>query len=67
MRFALEVRPPFLCTPIITFAKGIPAKDKISFENGQYITKKPLRDAYKGILPDYIVDRIKSVFSEGAG
>jgi asparagine synthase (glutamine-hydrolysing) len=67
MRFALEVRPPFLCTSIIERAKRIPAQEKITLENGAYITKKPLREAYRGILPDYIVDRIKSVFSEGAG
>ena len=67
MRFALEVRPPFLCTQIIQRAGAIPAREKITIENGAYITKKPLREAYRGILPDYIVDRIKSVFSEGAG
>lgn len=67
MRFALEVRPPFLCTQIIQRAEAIPAHEKITIENGAYITKKPLREAYRGILPDYIVDRIKSVFSEGAG
>ncbi len=67
MRFALEVRPPFLHSKIVHFAARLPAHKKITVEKNHYITKKPLRDAYRDILPAYIVDRVKSVFSEGAG
>lgn len=67
MRFSLEVRPPFLNTQIVSYAKSLAAEKKMLYSNGEYITKYPLREAYRDILPSYIVDRVKSVFSEGAG
>ena len=67
MRFSLEVRPPFLSSPIISFANSLLSQEKLVYMDGVYITKYPLREAYRGILPSYIVERIKSVFSEGAG
>lgn len=67
MRFSLEVRPPFLSTQIVSYANSIRPEEKLVYNDGEYITKKPLREAYRGVLPAYVVDRIKSVFSEGAG
>lgn len=67
MRFSLEVRPPFLSSQIIAYANSLLPQEKLVNIDGIYITKYPLREAYREVLPSYIVDRIKSVFSEGAG
>ncbi len=67
MRFSLEVRPPFLSSYLVAFARSLPAQAKLVYKDGKYTTKYPLREAYRGILPSYIVDRVKSVFTEGAG
>jgi len=67
MRFSLEVRPPFLNSQVVAYAKSLSVQERLVYKDGKYITKYPLREAYKEILPSYIVDRVKSVFSEGAG
>lgn len=67
MSFGLEVRPPFLSSKIISYSKALLPQEKLPIKNGSYITKFPLREAYKDVLPKYIVNRVKSVFSEGAG
>ncbi len=67
MRFSLEVRPPYLSSQIVSYAKSLLSQDMVVFRNGHYITKNPLREAYEDTLPSYIVNREKSVFSEGAG
>ncbi len=67
MRFSLEVRPLFLNSQVVAYAKSLSVQEKLVYKDGEYITKYPLREAYRRILPSYIVDRIKSVFSEGAG
>jgi asparagine synthase (glutamine-hydrolysing) len=67
MRFSLEVRPPFLSSHIVSYATSLPAQSKLIYQDGNYITKYPLREAYRAILPAYIVHREKSVFTEGAG
>ena len=68
MRFTLEVREPILDKHILEFAYSLPVKQKISFmPTGRYQNKIVLREAYRGLLPDWIVDREKVVLSLGAG
>ncbi len=68
MRFTLEVREPFLDKAIISFAKQLPMDHKVALlPDGQVVDKRVLREAYRGILPDWVVDRTKTVLSLGAG
>lgn len=56
MHFGMEGRFPFLANDIIKYANSIPAKDKIK----RGATKALVREAYRGKLPDYIIDKKKS-------
>lgn len=68
MRFTLEVREPFLDKEIISFAKQLPIDQKVTLlPDGHALDKCVLREAYRGILPDWVVDRPKTVLSLGAG
>lgn len=58
MAFALEARPPFLTKRFVEFAFGIPFNMKL--KNGE--TKHCMRQAYREILPRYIVNRKKEGF-----
>lgn len=53
MRFGVEARVPFLDPLVVKKALSIPYEEKQSPE------KKALREAYRGILPDSIIDRPK--------
>lgn len=55
---SLEVRLPFLDTKVFHIAKAIPVQEKV--ETG--CTKKILRDAFKGYLPDEVLYRKKLGF-----
>ncbi len=57
MAHGVEVRSPFMDWRLITFAFAIPSAHKIG---GGY-TKRILRDAMKGILPDSIRTRTKKM------
>lgn len=68
MRFTLEVREPYLDKEILDFAAALPTSHKIALGMGEKVRNKiVLREAYRGILPDWIVDREKVVLSLGAG
>lgn len=68
MRFTLEVREPFLDKAIISFSKRLPMDHKVVLlPNGSVVDKRVLREAYRGVLPDWVVDRTKTVLSLGAG
>lgn len=68
MRFALEVREPFLDQQIIAFADSLPLDHKIALKGrGRVMNKRVLREAYRDVLPDWLVDRSKAVLSLGAG
>jgi len=68
MRFTLEVREPYLDKQIINFAFSLPVSHKVSIlTNGQCQGKIILREAYEGILPEWITSREKIVLSLGAG
>jgi len=69
MRFALEMREPLLDAAIIAFAAQLPLAQKVAkrASDGRILNKRVLREAYRGILPDWLVDRDKAVLSLGAG
>jgi asparagine synthase (glutamine-hydrolysing) len=58
MAFGLEARPSFLTKRFVEFAFGIPFNLKL--RNGK--TKFCMRQAYRNVLPAYIVDRKKEGF-----
>ncbi|MSQ61115.1 MAG: asparagine synthase (glutamine-hydrolyzing) [Dehalococcoidia bacterium] len=53
MAFSREVRLPFLDHRLVEFVLGLPAEDLI----GGAVTKKILRRAMRGLVPDKILDR----------
>lgn len=68
MKFTLEVREPFLDKRILDFSHSLPIDQKIKLsQNVDYRNKIVLREAYRGLLPDWVVEREKVVFSLGAG
>lgn len=68
MAWSVEVRVPFLDLSFATFALSLSPSLKVRrAANGSPTAKWIFREAYRGILPDEIVDRPKTVLSEGAG
>jgi asparagine synthase (glutamine-hydrolysing) len=68
MRFTLEMREPFLDKLIVSFASSIPFAHKLAMRSdGGIANKSVLREAYRGLLPDWLVAREKDVLSLGAG
>jgi len=68
MAFALEARVPFLSRRLTRLINRIPTECKVyRRDDGEVIGKYVLREAYRGLLPDYIVDRRKVPMGEGAG
>ena len=68
MANTLEIRTPFLDKEIIKLALKLPFSYKLrEITSGVWTNKWILREAYRGILPDWLVDRPKCVLSEGAG
>jgi asparagine synthase (glutamine-hydrolysing) len=65
MAFGLEARVPFLDKEFVDYVLAIPPSMKMRFE-GQ-LEKNLLRKACQGTLPESILFRPKSKFSEGAG
>ena len=64
MAHGIEGRVPFLDIDLVRFAFSIP----IDLKLGPNDTEKwILREAFRGCLPNEIIDRRKSKFSEGAG
>ncbi len=59
MAVALEGRSPLLDTAIMEFAASLPRAWKVTARQ----SKKILKDAHRGILPDEILDRRKMGFS----
>ena len=58
MMHSLEVRVPFLDPEVVELALGLP----IDFKIRRGIRKRILVDAYRGILPDEVLDREKRGF-----
>jgi asparagine synthase (glutamine-hydrolysing) len=55
MHFGMEGRFPFLANDLLSFANSIPSEEKL--RGGK---KSLVRAAYRGKLPDYILDKRKS-------
>lgn len=64
MAHGLEARVPFLDIESVALALSFPAAWKL---HGGSVPKQLLREAYRGLLPEEIVDRPKMKFSRGAG
>jgi asparagine synthase (glutamine-hydrolysing) len=58
MVFSLEARVPYLALPVVRFVAGLP--DEVKIHGGE--TKRILRRALAGIVPDEIVRRPKQGF-----
>ena len=68
MRFTLEMREPFLDKRVVRFARALPLAHKVSrLADNSIENKRVLRAAYRGVLPDWVVNRGKVVLSQGAG
>jgi len=63
MYHSLEVRVPLLSKELVDFAAGLPIEYKISGK----VTKRILRDAFRDVLPDAIVNRSKMGFEVPIG
>ena len=64
MAHGIEGRVPFLDIDLVRFAFSIPIELKLGPDDTE---KWILREAFRGVLPNEIIDRRKSKFSEGAG
>jgi asparagine synthase (glutamine-hydrolysing) len=64
MAFGLEARVPFLDVKSVELGLGLPPEWKFREDRP---AKHLLREAFRGELPDEIVDRPKQKFSKGAG
>ena len=65
MAHSLEARVPFLDWAHVGFALGIPAHLKI--HGPERVGKWLLRAAFRGAVPEAVLDRKKEKFAEGAG
>lgn len=60
---SLEARTPFLDYRLVEYAFNVPSKYKLVGRNGKYI----LKEAFKDILPDEIINKSKSGFGVPVG
>lgn len=70
MRWAVEIREPFLDSGLTDYALGLGAPDLLRRTDGAWVGKKALRDLYDlypDALPPIIRDRRKVPMNEGAG
>lgn len=67
MKHTLEVRAPFFDTKIVDYAMKIDGSLKVKTEGHKVTTKYVLRQVAAKFLPDYIANRYKVPFSNGAG
>jgi asparagine synthase (glutamine-hydrolysing) len=63
MAHSLEARSPFLDQKLMTMAARLPVAEKVRGAR----TKIALKDAFRGILPDDLIDRPKQGFSVPLG
>ena len=62
---SLEYRPPFLDGRVTAFCSKIPPAWKV--HGKEKVEKWILRKAFAGLLPDYVLNRVKQPFALGAG
>jgi asparagine synthase (glutamine-hydrolysing) len=63
MAYSLEARSPFLDPEVMEFAASLPSREKASLGRKKYI----LRRAYRGLIPDSILDGAKKGFGVPLG
>jgi asparagine synthase (glutamine-hydrolysing) len=66
MAHAVETRVPFMDPDVTSYAMSVPPEYKVNRSCGRTTCKHVLREAFRGFLPDYIVDRPKVPMDEGA-
>ncbi|MFI7080215.1 asparagine synthetase B family protein [Micromonospora sp. NPDC049903] len=67
MAHGVEVRVPFLCTPVMRHARELPVADKIRTVNGVPVRKWALREFARTLLPAHVANRRKEEFTNGSG
>ena len=70
MQFQLEIREPFLDQSVVVYASGLDRSALLEQTGDAAVGKAPLRalcDLYPSQLPNFIRDRRKMLFHEGAG
>lgn len=65
--FGIEARAPFFDLPLVEYSFYVPPEYKIKQQDGEYIEKWILRDAFKDMIPTEIAFRKKAKFSQGVG
>lgn len=63
-RFGMEIRLPFLDIDYVNFILSLPVEQRLPV-NG--VSKRLLREAFKGYVSDDIINRPKVTFSDGVG
>lgn len=66
MRHGVEVRLPFLSTALVEYALSL-RQDVVQDASTPKGSKMVLREAYRGWVPDQVVDRAKLAFQDGLG
>ncbi len=67
MRHTIEVRAPFFDTTLVRYALTIDGKLKIQKKDHRITTKAIFRDLASAFVPEYIAQRFKAPFANGAG
>lgn len=55
---------PFTGKDLLDFALALPQEYLVGFENGRFVGKRVLRDAFRGDVPEYVLDRRKGIPGE---
>ena len=63
----VTIKPPYRDPLFMDYAKKLPVKLKVNFENGTQYGKWLLRKAYAGLIPDEVVWRSKAPLEQGTG
>ena len=63
----VSIKPPYLDPLFMDYAKKLPVRLKVNFENGIQYGKWLLRKAYDGLIPEEVVWRSKAPLEQGTG
>jgi len=67
MARSVEAREPFLDLAVVKYALQLPYDALIRWNGERPVEKWILREAFRGVLPDTIVDRMKVAMDDGSG
>ncbi len=65
--YGIQLCEPFASLELLDFGLGLPREYLMKMEEAEYIGKLIVRDAFRGDVPDYILDRRKGVPSRVNG